>query len=131
MTGPASRRWTLALAAFTAVGALAGVQGFASGQFEPLVDQLPFVDGPALPAAALGLCVAVPQGAALALGLRRHPRAAQAGLGAGLVLTGWVLAQLPVIGWTSPVQWAFVAVGLAETAAAGRWLRGQQPARLG
>ena len=122
MTRAGARRWTLALEGFTTVGAVAGVQGFLSGQFAPLVDQLPIVDGPVLPAAALGLCIAVPQGAALVLGLRRHPRAAQAGLAAGLVLTGWVLAQLPLIGWTSPVQWVFVAVGVGETAAAARWL---------
>lgn len=130
MTRRAARAWTLALEGVTTVGALAGVQGFLSGQFETLVDQLPVVDGPALPAVALGLCVAVPQGVALVLGLRHHPRAAPAGLAAGLVLTGWVLVQLPLIGWGSPVQWVFFAVGLGESAAAARWLPGRAAARL-
>ena len=120
---PAARRWSLVLEGVTAAGAVAGVQGFVSGQFEPLVAQLPLVEGPLLPAAALASCVAVPQAVALVLGLRRSPRAPQAALGVGVVLTGWVLAQLPMIGWGSPVQWVFFAVGVAEVAAAGRWLR--------
>lgn len=118
---PVARRCAIALAGLTTVGALAGVQGFLSGEFDPLVDRLTFVDGPLVPAVALAMCVGVPQGAALVLGLRRHARAPQAALGAGVVLTGWVVAQLPLIGWESPVQWAFFAVGLAETAAAARW----------
>jgi hypothetical protein len=117
----AARRWSLALDGLTVVGAVAGVQGLLSGAFDPLVDQLTFVDGAVVPALALGVCVGVPQAVALTLGLRRHPRAPDAGLGAGVVLTGWVLAQLPLIGWTSPVQWAFFAVGAGETAAALLW----------
>ena len=122
---PVARRCAIALEGLTTVGALAGVQGFLSGQFGPLVDRLTFVDGPAVPALALGVCVAVPQGVALVLGLRRHALAPEAALGAGVVLTGWVVAQLPVIGWESPVQWAFFAVGLAETALAVRWRVGR------
>lgn len=121
---PIARRWTLALEGLTTVGAVAGVQGFLAGQFDPLVDQLAFVDGPAVPALALGVCIALPQGVALVLGLRRHALAPQAALASGVVLTGWVLAQLPLIGWDSPVQWAFFAVGLAETALAARWMSG-------
>lgn len=119
----AARRWTLVLEGLTTVGAVAGVQGFLAGQFGPLVDQLPFVEGPVLPAVALASCVALPQGAALVLGLRRATRAPQAALGAGVLLTGWVLVQLPLIGWTSPVQVIFFAVGVAEVAAASSWLR--------
>ncbi len=121
--GAAARRSALALHAVTAVGALAGVQGFLSGQFDPLVEQLPVVDGPVLPALALGVCVAVPQAIALTLGLRRHPAAAGTSLAAGAVLTGWVLVQLPLIGWSSPVQWAFAAVGVGEVVAAAVWRR--------
>jgi len=122
-----SRRWVLGLAGVTTVGAVAGVQGFLSGAFDPLVDQLAgsleLVDGATLPAVALGACVGLPQAVALASGLRRHPSAPLLGLGAGAVLTGWVLVQLPLIGWTSPVQWVFVAVGLGEVASSIAWLR--------
>lgn len=124
---PLPGRWALGLAGLTTVGALAGVQGFLSGQFDPLVDQLAepleLVDGPQWPALALGVCVGLPQAVALILGLRRHPRAGPVSLGAGVVLTGWVLVQLPLIGWTSPVQWAFFAIGLGEVATSILWLR--------
>ncbi|NUU17038.1 hypothetical protein HP550_07225 [Cellulomonas humilata] len=120
---PRARTVALALDGLTVVGAVAGVQGFLSGQFDPLVSRLSFVDGPAVPALALGLCVGLPQAVALTLGLRRHARAPEVGVGAGVVLTGWVLAQLPLIGWTSPVQWAFFAVGVGESVAALLWWR--------
>jgi len=117
----------------TAIGAAAGVQGFLSGSFDELVAQLEgrlnIVDGPMLPAAALGLLVAVPQTGALVLALRRHPRAAAAGVGVGAGLTAWVAAQLPLIGWGSPVQWAFVVIGLAEATAATMWARRTEAAR--
>lgn len=123
----AARTTTLSLEAVTAVGAAAGVQGFLSGAFDPLVDQLrdalPFVTGRALPAAALAGLVALPQAGALLLGLRRHPRAADAGLAVGAVLTAWVALQLPLIGFSSPVQWAFAAVGVAQVVAAALWRR--------
>ncbi|WP_122260510.1 hypothetical protein [Ornithinimicrobium cerasi] len=122
-----ARITTLSLEALTALGAVAGVQGFLSGAFDPLVDQLrevlPFVDGRALPAAALGGLVALPQAGALLLGLRRHRLAPDAGLVVGVGLTAWVGMQLPLIGFTSPVQWAFLAVGVAEVVAALVWRR--------
>jgi hypothetical protein len=135
----AARITTLSLEALTAVGAVAGVQGFLSGAFDSLVDQLrdvlPFVDGRALPAAALGGLVALPQAGALLLGLRRHRLAADAGLVVGVGLTAWVGLQLPLIGFSSPVQWAFLAIGVAQVAAAALWRRdrgtdgGMTPAR--
>ncbi|WP_426595009.1 hypothetical protein ACPPVS_05410 [Cellulomonas sp. McL0617] len=123
----ASRRWLVGLTGLTTVGVLVGVQGFLSGAFDPLVEQLAgsleVSVGAVLPACALGVGVGLPQTVALALGLRRHPKAGLVGLGAGAVLTGWVLVQLPLIGWTSPVQWVFLAVGLVEIAASILWLR--------
>lgn len=121
----AARLVTLSLEALTVVGAAAGVQGFLAGAFDPLVDQLheawPLVDGRVLPAVALGGLVAVPQGVALFLGLRGHPRAADAGLVVGVGLAAWVLLQLPLIGWSSPVQWLFAGVGVAQAVAAAVW----------
>ena len=121
----AARIVTLSLEGLTMVGAAAGVQGFLAGAFDPLVDQLheawPLVDGRVLPAVALGGLVAVPQGVALFLGLRGHPRAADAGLVVGVGLAAWVLLQLPLIGWGSPVQWLFAGVGVAQAVAAAVW----------
>lgn len=123
----APRPLSLALEAVTAVGAVAGVQGFLSGAFDPLVDQLgqawSIIEGPVLPAVALGVLVGVPQAGTLALGLRRHPRAPEMAMAVGVGLTGWVAVQLPLIGWTSPIQWAFVGIGLGEIAAATAWSR--------
>lgn len=117
----------LALQALTVLGAAAGVQGFLSGAFDPLVDQLhdalAFIDGPALPALALGGVVGVTQVAALVLGLRRHRYAPVAGVVVGGVLVAWVAAQIPLIGFTSPVQWAFLGVGVAELASGELWRR--------
>ncbi|WP_225755291.1 hypothetical protein [Actinotalea sp. Marseille-Q4924] len=122
-----ARVTTLVLEALTAVGAAAGVQGFLSGTFDVLVDQLndawPLVQGRVLPAVALGAFVALPQAAAFVLGVRRHRWAAEAGLAVGATLAAWVTLQLPLIGWTSPVQWAFFAVGVAEVVAASVWRR--------
>lgn len=125
--GTAARRVALALEGFTVFGAVIGIQGFLAGSFDPLVEDVSetfaFIDGPAIPALALGAIVGVPQVAALAMGLRGSPRApAAAGL-AGAVLVGWVAAQYPLVGWTSPLQPAFAAVGAAEVAAAVLWRR--------
>jgi hypothetical protein len=49
-----ARRWALALEGLTTVGVVAGIQGFLTGQFDPLVDQLPVVDGPVVPARQRG-----------------------------------------------------------------------------
>lgn len=115
----------MSLEALTVVGAAAGVQGFLSGTFDPLVDQVheawPLVEGRVLPAVALAAVVGVPQAVALSLGLRRHPRAADAGLVVGVGLAAWVLLQLPLIGWDSPVQWLFFGVGVAQAIAAAVW----------
>ncbi|MCL3861080.1 hypothetical protein [Actinotalea sp. K2] len=123
----AARITTLALQALTAVGAAAGVQGFVVGSFDPLVAQLhdawPIVEGRIMPALALGATVALPQAGAFVLGLRRHRWAPDAGLAVGAALVAWVTLQLPLIGWTSPVQWAFVGIGVMEVVAAVVWRR--------
>ncbi len=120
------RRTSVALQAVTLVGVAAGIQGFLSGTFGPLVDQLTErlpITGPVLPAVGLGLVVGVSQGVALMLGARDHPRAPEASLVAGSVLVLWILAQLPLIGWTQPVQWAVLGISVAEIAVALAWLR--------
>jgi hypothetical protein len=120
------RRASLALESVTLIGVGAGIQGFLSGAFVPLVDQLAErlpLDGPVVPAVGLGLVVGVSQGASLVMGARDHPRAAEASLIAGSVLAGWIVAQLPLIGWTQPVQWAVLGVSVAEVAVSAAWLR--------
>ena len=124
----ALRRTLLGLQGFTLVGVVAGVHGFVTGAFEPLVAELVghlavVDDAGRVPALALGLVVGVPQLVALVLALRADRRAAVVGLAAGMTLTAWVVVQLPLIGWSSPIQWAFFAVGLCESAVAWRLAR--------
>lgn len=117
---------TVALEVLMVLGTIAGIQGFLSGSFAPLVDELGTripVDGPVIPAAALGLVIGGSQTAALILGLNNSPRAPRASLLAGTVLVLWVLAQLPLIGWTTPVQWVVFAVGVAEVTVSMVWIR--------
>lgn len=128
----AARITTLSLEALTAVGAAAGVNAFLNGTFDVLADQVhdawPIVQGRVLPALALGAVVALPQAVAFVLGLRRHRWAADAGLVVGVALIAWVTLQLPLIGWTSPVQWAFVGIGVVEVVTATIWRRNDRRA---
>jgi hypothetical protein len=120
------RRTAVVLEALMVLGTLAGIQGFLSGAFTPLVEDLETslpIDGPVVPAVALGLVVGGTQALALILGVANRDRAPQASLVAGSVLVAWVLVQLPLIGWTAPVQWAVFAVGVVEVAVATTWLR--------
>jgi hypothetical protein len=121
-----ARRWSIGLAAGTGVGVVAGVVGFVSGTFDPLVadvvERLPFVTGPALPAAALAAVVGVPQVAALVAAVRRDPRAPWVATLAGAALATWVAAQGPVVGWSSPLQPIFFAVGVSETVVGYAWV---------
>jgi hypothetical protein len=52
-------------------------------------------------------------GAAYAI-LRRHPLAKRAAVFAGIVLTGWMIGELALIGFRAPIQVWFVGVGLLE-----------------
>ncbi|WP_273654027.1 hypothetical protein [Cellulomonas fimi] len=70
-----------------------------------------------MPAVALAVLVGVPQAVVLATALRRAAVAPVVAVVGGVALTGWVVAQLPLVGWTSPVQWAFAAVGVIECVA--------------
>jgi hypothetical protein len=45
---------------------------------------------------------------------RRHPLAKRAAIFAGIVLTGWMIGELAMIGFQAPIQVWFVGVGLLE-----------------
>ena len=129
-----ARRWSIGLAAGTAVGVVAGVAGFTSGAFDDLVadigERLPFVTGPGVPATALVLVVGVPQVAALAAALRRDRLAPVVATLAGAALAVWVAGQAPVVGWSSPLQPIFFAVGVSETAVGYAWVCLARTARM-
>ena len=48
--------------------------------------------------------------------LRSHPLAKRAAVLAGIVLTGWMIGELALIGFRAPIQVWFVGVGLLEFA---------------
>jgi hypothetical protein len=62
------------------------------------------------------LCVVVGGGhlAAVCALLWRHTMAGTASLLAGLILTGWMIGELKLIGFQAPIQVWFVGVGLIE-----------------
>lgn len=80
------------------------------------------------PGIALLLLVAAPMFGAAALVPGDHRRAADASVAAGVLLAGWIVAQLAIVGprfWLQPLMFG---VGLAVAAMALRWrARGRVP----
>jgi hypothetical protein len=108
----------VALEAFVAVGAWAGVVGFATGAFDSLVVQLPWQSWQ-LGAGALAACVAVPTTVTTIAILLRRTWAAEAALLTAVVLAGWLLGQTAVVGF-SPFQPAYLVLAAAIAALAAR-----------
>jgi|ERR1700674_995167 len=106
----------LALLLLNGIGAIAG--GIAV-----MRDALPFPDvwlqgtpfhSYFLPGLILFLAVGGSHLAAAYAILRRHPLAKRAAVFAGIVLTGWMVGELALIGFRAPIQVWFVGVGLLE-----------------
>lgn len=106
----------LALSLLNGVGAIAG--GIAV-----MRDAMPFPDvwlrGTAfhsffLPGLILFLAVGGSHFAAAYAIFRRYPFAKRAAMFSGLVLTGWIIAELLLIGFQAPIQVWFIGVGLLE-----------------
>ena len=106
---------TSALAAVTAInaagGAAYGLAGARSVPREWLADS-PFADY-RLPSLVLGAAVGGTSGAAAVAAWRGDAHAGAAAIAAGTVLTGWVVAQVAIIGLRSPLQPVMAGVGTA------------------
>jgi hypothetical protein len=109
-------RILLALFLLNGVGAIAGGIGV-------MRDALPFPDvwlqdtpfhSYFLPGLILFLAVGGSHLAAAYAILRRHSLAKSAAVFAGLVLTGWMIGELALIGFRAPIQVWFLGVGLLE-----------------
>ena len=74
-----------------------------------------------VPSAVLGVVVGGTSAFAAAAAWRDAHRAGPASIVAGTVLTGWIVAQVGVIGLRSPLQPAMAAVGAALVGLAGAW----------
>jgi hypothetical protein len=111
------------LEAFVGVGAVYGaVMLIGHAWHLPVTDLAPLaLRSWVLPGIALLLLVALPMGGAAAAMWRRLPRAAEMSVAAGLVLAGWVLMQVAIIGPQMFLQGVMLLVGLA-VAGLG-WLR--------
>lgn len=106
----------LALLLLNGVGAIAG--GIAV-----MRDAMPFPDvwlegtplhSYFLPGLILFLAVGGSQLTAASAIFRRHLLAKRAAVLAGIVLTGWMIGELALIGFRAPIQVWFVGVGLLE-----------------
>ena len=67
-----------------------------------------------LPGLILFVAVGGSQLAAAYTILRRHSLAKRAAILAGVILTGWMIGELALIGFRAPIQVWFIGVGLVE-----------------
>jgi hypothetical protein len=115
--GSTSRHvWLTAVAGFVAVSAFGGAIGLISGWLRlpsSMAARLPF-HSPVFAGIALACIVAAPAALVAVLALRRHPRDRDAATLAGVLLVGWIAAEVAVIRQFSALQ---VVYGLA-----GLWL---------
>ena len=111
----------IALDGVMAVNAVAGawyaVRG-APGVPTEWLDGTPF-DDYVIPGLILGGVVGGTQAAAGVALLRRHPRRKALSRAASGVLLAWIVSQLAMVGYVSPLQpivlvWALATLGLAE-----------------
>lgn len=112
----------LGLELTTGIGALAGAWYGLSGAPEVPVEWLdgtPFRDY-RIPSVILGAAVGGSMLAAAGSVLRRGSRRRTCSVAAGVVLVGWIGTQVAMIGWRSPLQPAYLGVGIATFALARR-----------
>ena len=121
-----ARRLLIVIELFIAVNALGGsIYGLAGAKSVPRewLEGSPF-DSYVAPSLILLVAVAGGMTAAASALIVRHQRAAEVSIGAGLVLLGWIVAQVLIIpfSWLQP---AFFAGGLVVIAL-GWWLRNRR-----
>ena len=111
MTG---RRASATIAALIAVSAYGGAVGLATGVMNlgsTATGRLP-LQSPVLGGLALAAIVGVPSTATAWLAVTADRRAAAAAIGCGVLLIGWILAELAFIRELSFLQPLYLALGL-------------------
>ena len=119
------RRLLLVLAVLNSVGALAGACGLAAGFLDlgpTLTGRLPF-GSPVFAGVALGLLVALPNGALTLVALRRGRHTGLLAVAVGNIMVVWILVQLAFIRELSFFHPLYVAVGLLMVWAGVRAVR--------
>src|SRR3954447_11112571 len=118
LDGPlgARRRWTLAaiesLVAVNALGGMAYALGGAPAVPEEWLDDTPF-GSYLVPGLYLGVVVGGSSLAAAYATIRDPRRARVAAFGSSAVMVSWIVAQVAVIGYRSPLQPLVAATGVA------------------
>jgi len=109
-----ARCWLAPLAGLTAVSAMAGAVGLATGAVDLGADAADRLPRRSLPFAAVALAVVVglPMAVAAFLAGRGHPGRGIAAVLAGVLLVGWILVEVAIIRELSWLQVLFAAVGL-------------------
>ncbi len=117
----ATRTTLVVLETLLAIAATGGAIALATGALDlgDTAAELPFAS-PVFAAVALYLTNAALPGAVALGSLRRAPWADPGHVVVGVVLCGWILVQVAVIGWSSPLQTACLAYGLV-IAGIGAW----------
>jgi hypothetical protein len=108
-----NRTALVAYAGFIALSAFFGSAGMISGLLpvgSPLAARLPF-HSPVFAGIALALVVGLPASFVAALSWRRHPRTPDAAELAGLLLIGWIAAELAIAREFSVLQVVYAAAG--------------------
>ena len=119
------RRVLIVLAVLNSVGALAGAWGLATGFLDlgqTLTGRLPF-GSPVFAGVALGLLVALPNGALAAVALRRGRHTGLVGIAVGAAMVVWILVELAFIRELSFLHPLYSVVGLLMVWAGVRVVR--------
>jgi hypothetical protein len=106
--------WLTALAGFAAVSAYGGAVGLIGGWLRPtssMTARLPF-HSPVFAGIALACVVAVPATVVAVLAWRGHPRDRDAATLAGVLLMGWIVAEVAVLRQFSALQVVYGLAGL-------------------
>jgi hypothetical protein len=113
------------LAVLNGVGALAGAWGLASGVLglgPTVTGRLPW-GSPLVAGVALGLLVALPNGALAAVALRRGRQTGLVGIAVGAAMVVWILVELAFIRELSFFHPVYVGIGLVMVWAGVRTVR--------
>ena len=112
--GKAVRSWLVMLSGCTAILAVGGAIGLATGGMpldQPAMSRMPW-HSTAVAAVALLLVVAVPMTVSAALAHRDHPMWGRSAVLAGALLVGWIAVEIAIIRELSWLQAIFAVIGV-------------------
>jgi len=114
VVGRAVRTWVVMLAGCTAILAVGGAIGLATGGMpmdQPAMMRMPW-HSTAVAAVALLLLVAVPMTVSAVLAQRDHPMWGRSAVLAGALMVGWIAVEIAIIRELSWLQAIFAVIGV-------------------